>query len=97
MTAKEARDTVNNSLKRSGLVQQMYQYFQEKIKEAVLKDCFGCEIECPITSSYIDSKGNFHQIENLTRIEQVLRLLREDGFCCRISKGEKNWKIEVEW
>lgn len=97
MTAKEARETIRNNYGYDGTCRAVYKYLQNKIKEAVLEKRFGCEVECPIFSVYIDFNGKTHQIANYPEIEKAMSLLREDGFNCRISQSGENWKVEVEW
>ena len=97
MTAKEARKTILNNYGYDGTCRRVYQYLQNKIEEAVLENRFGCEVNCPISSFYIDSKGKTHQISNFPEINKAMSLLREDGFCCRVSRSGENWKVEVEW
>lgn len=97
MTAKEAREAIRNNYGYEGTCRAAYQYFQNKIKEAVLENRFGCEVKCPISSFYIDSNGKTHQIANSPEINKAMSLLREDGFCCRASRSGENWEIEVEW
>ena len=97
MTAKEARETIRNNYGYEGTCRAAYQYLQNKIKEAVLEKRFGCEVECPIFSVYIDFNGKTHQIANYPEIEKAMSLLREDGFNCRVSQSGENWEVEVEW
>lgn len=97
MTAKEARETIRNNYGYDGTCRAAYKYLQNKIKEAVLENRFGCEVECPIFSVYIGFNGKTHQIANYPEIEKAMSLLREDGFNCRVSQSGENWKVEVEW
>lgn len=97
MTAKEARETIRNNYGYDGTCRAVYKYLQNKIKEAVLEKRFGCEVECPIFSVYIDFNGKTHQIANYPEIEKAMSLLREDGFNCHVSQSGENWKVEVEW
>lgn len=97
MTAKEAREAIRNNYGYEGTCRAAYKYLQNKIKEAVLEKRFGCEVECPIFSVYIDFNGKTHQIANYPEIEKAMSLLREDGFNCRVSKSGENWEVEIEW
>ncbi len=97
MTAKEAREAIRNNYGYEGTCRAAYQYFQNKIKEAVLENRFGCEVKCPISSFFIDSNGKTHQIANYPAIEKAMSLLRNDGFYCRVFQSGENWKVEVEW
>lgn len=97
MTAKEARETIRNNYGYDGTCRAVYKYLQNKIKEAVLEKRFGCEVECPIFSVYIDFNGKTHQIANYPEIEKAMSLLREDGFNCHVSQSGENWEVEVEW
>jgi hypothetical protein len=96
MTAKEAREIIRNNYGYEGAA-RIYEYIQIKIKEAALENRFGCEVKCPNSSFFVDSKGEKHQIANYSKIEAAMSLLREDGFNCRISQSGENWKVEVEW
>ena len=97
MTAKEAREIIRKNYGYEGTCRAAYQYFQKKIKEAVLENRFGCEVKCPISSFFIDSNGQTHQIANYPVIEKAMSLLREEGFNCRVSQSGENWEVEVEW
>lgn len=97
MTAKEAREIIRKNYGYEGTCRAAYRYFQNKIKEAVLENRFGCEVRCPISSFYIDSNGKTHQIANYPAIEKAMSLLREEGFNCRVSQNGENWEVEVEW
>ena len=97
MTVKEAREIIRKNYGYEGTCRAAYRYFQNKIKEAVLENRFGCEVKCPISSFYIDSNGKTHQIANYPAIEKAMSLLREEGFNCRVSQNGENWEVEVEW
>ena len=97
MTAKEAREIIRKNYGYEGTCRAAYKYLQNKIKEAVLENRFGCEVKCPISSFYIDSNGKTHQIANYPAIEKAMSLLREEGFNCRVSQSGENWEVEVEW
>lgn len=90
MTAKEAREIIRSNYGYEGTCRAAYQYFQKKIKEAVLENRFGCEVKCPISSFFIDSNGKTHQIANYPAIEKAMSLLRDDGFSCHISQSGEN-------
>ena len=97
MTAKEAREAIRVNYGYENVAYKIYEYIQNKIKEAVLENRFGCKVKYPISSFYIDFNGKTHQIANYPKIKAAISLLREDGFNCRVSQSGENWKVEVEW
>ena len=67
MTAKEAREIIRNNYGYEGAA-RIYEYIQIKLQEAALATRFGCEVKCPNSSFFVDSKGETHQIAKYPRI-----------------------------
>ena len=90
MTALEARKAVFEKDSNS-ITKEIYNYFQNKIQEAVSLECCSCVVKIPTT-------------KNLLKIGAVLNLLKSEGFCyhiippyCEVYTVTDFCEIEVEW
>lgn len=90
MTAFEARKAVWEKDSNS-ITKELYDHFQNKIKESVSHGYYCCTVKVPTTN-------------NLLKIQSVLNLLKAEGFYCHfIPKYSEVYiiddfcEIEVAW
>lgn len=91
MTALEARKAVFEKDSNS-ITKELYNHFQNKIKEAVSYGYYCCTVKVPTTN-------------NLLKIREVLNLLKAEGFYCTTIISDLEdvytinnfWEIEVDW